>query len=58
MSHQSKLTIKRSSEEVKMNGRRKRKFKNSYFYNEELYLECGNKYTDHGDVHDESKKKL
>ena len=39
-----------------MNGRRKMKLKNSYCYNEEWYLECGNKYNDHGDIHDESEK--
>ena len=33
-----------------MNGRKKTKLKNSYFYNEEWYLECGSKYIDHGDV--------
>ena len=55
MSQQSKLTAKISSEEVKMNGRRKTKLKNSYVYNEEWYLECGNKYNDHDDVHDESE---
>jgi len=38
-----------------MNGRRKTKLKNSYRYKEEWYLECGNKYNDHGDVHDESE---
>ena len=54
MSHQSKLTTKRSSKEVKLNGRRKTKLKIRIFYNEEWYLECGNKYNDHGDVHDES----
>ena len=39
-----------------MNGRRKTKLKSLHFYNEEWYLECGNKYNDHGDVHDESEK--
>ena len=56
MNHQSKLTTKVSNEEVKMNRRKKTKLKNSYFYNKEWYLECGNKYNDHGDVHDESEK--
>ena len=55
MIHQSKLTTKRSSDEVKLNGRRKLKLKNLSFYNDEWYLECGNKYNDHGDVHDESE---
>ena len=58
MSQRSKLTAKRSSEEVKMNGRRETKLKNSYVYNEGWYLECGNKYNDHDDVHDESEKTI
>ena len=55
MSHQSKLTTKRSSEELKKNGRRKTRLKNAYRYKNEWYFECGNKYNDHGDVHDESE---
>ena len=41
-----------------MNGRRETKLKNSYVYNEGWYLECGNKYNDHDDVHDESEKTI
>ena len=55
MSRQSKLSTKRSSEEVKINGRRKTKLKYLYRYKEEWYLECGNKYNDNDDVHDESE---
>ena len=55
MSHQSKLSGKRSSEEVKKDGRKKTKLKNAYCYNGEWYLESGNKYNDHGDVCDEEK---
>ena len=53
MSHQSKLSGKRSSEEVKKDGRKKTKLKNAYFYDGEWYLESGNKYNDHGDVCEE-----
>ena len=38
-----------------MNGTRNTKLKKSYRYKEEWYLEYGNKYNDHGDVHDESE---
>ena len=34
-------------------GKRSLKF---VFFNVKWYLECGNKYNDHGDVHDESEK--
>ena len=49
------MTGKRSNEEVKKNGRKKTKLKNAYCYKDEWYLECGNRYNDHGDVHDESE---
>ena len=55
MSHQSKLTGKRSSEEVKKDGRKKTRLKNAYYYKGEWYLESGNRYNDHGDVRDESE---
>ena len=58
MNHQSQLTTNRSSSEVKMNGRRKTRLKNSYFYNNEWYFESGKKYNDHGDVPNESEKTI
>ena len=33
----------------------KNEAKNAYCYKEEWYLEYGNRYNDHGDVHDESE---
>ena len=48
MSHQSKLTSKRSNEEVKLNGRKKTKLKIHI-------VTCGSKYNDYGDVPEDSE---
>ena len=52
--HQQRMSIKRSSEEVKQNGRKKVKpmLKHSYTYAGKRYLASGANYHDHGDVED------